>query len=262
METYLAQFGVQEIDYRYHWMVVNSRCFLWEYAIARRKPKLQVNRDDCLALVPWGDYFNHTDREEDGFKVSMNPTGFIVTARKDYAGGDEVLGSYGSHRNDYLFAEYGFTMNTNVHEYIQLDEVIFRHLDPSQTRLLQDMGYYGKYSLYGPDLASQSVANLRINCCFRTEIALAAMLWPPRRVRQLSTRAGNLDISAQSGFRDKWFDIVQVLRDDMTSKLHQLRERSFSGEAIPTSLLGIWTNKVDFLNNVLNHTHVHNDMSL
>jgi len=50
--------------YRYYWLVVNTRCFYWVYfrkaqQMARKGKKLA--RDECLALVPWGDYFNHAD---------------------------------------------------------------------------------------------------------------------------------------------------------------------------------------------------------
>jgi hypothetical protein len=50
--------------YRYYWLIVNTRCFYWVYFrkardLAKRGKKLA--RDECLALVPWGDYFNHED---------------------------------------------------------------------------------------------------------------------------------------------------------------------------------------------------------
>lgn len=51
--------------YKYYWLIVNTRCFYWAYFKrardeARKGKKLP--RDECLALVPWGDYFNHADQ--------------------------------------------------------------------------------------------------------------------------------------------------------------------------------------------------------
>ena len=45
--------------YKYYWLIVNTRCFYWVYFkkakdASRRGKKLP--RDECLALVPWGDY--------------------------------------------------------------------------------------------------------------------------------------------------------------------------------------------------------------
>jgi hypothetical protein len=57
--------------YRYFWIVVNSRCFYWEYAKVvnkaggvvgpwRKKRRVQ-DPNECMALCPVADYFNHAD---------------------------------------------------------------------------------------------------------------------------------------------------------------------------------------------------------
>lgn len=62
--------------YTHAWLLVNSRCFYWDYpfiadvgtgrktgtAGQRRKPKR--DRDDCMAMCPFIDIFNHSDRED------------------------------------------------------------------------------------------------------------------------------------------------------------------------------------------------------
>jgi len=67
-------------DYRYAWLLVNSRCFYWDYSVmndeglyaavhgrvkkAGRAGKLKkLPRDDCMAMCPVMDYFNHADNE-------------------------------------------------------------------------------------------------------------------------------------------------------------------------------------------------------
>jgi hypothetical protein len=54
----------RELDYKYHWALVNSRCYYWAFGKARNPPKGQSSlpRDDCLALCPWVDYFNHDNK--------------------------------------------------------------------------------------------------------------------------------------------------------------------------------------------------------
>lgn len=60
--------------YRYAWLLVNTRCFYWDYPVPakghgakrRRGPASQRKawpRDDCMALCPVMDYFNHANDE-------------------------------------------------------------------------------------------------------------------------------------------------------------------------------------------------------
>ena len=47
--------------FSYYWMLVNSRCYYWPYAKSR-KGTGKIKRlpvDDCMALCPFADYFNH-----------------------------------------------------------------------------------------------------------------------------------------------------------------------------------------------------------
>jgi hypothetical protein len=46
-------------DYLYHWLIVNTRTF--HYTSFARNSKRPSNPDDCMALNPFADYFNHTD---------------------------------------------------------------------------------------------------------------------------------------------------------------------------------------------------------
>ena len=66
-------------EYKYGWLLVNTRCFYWDYPIisaeaggalgeprrkkggARPLTSKKWPRDDCMALCPVIDYFNHAD---------------------------------------------------------------------------------------------------------------------------------------------------------------------------------------------------------
>jgi hypothetical protein len=49
--------------FRYYWLIVNSRCFFWGHINVQRKGTKRIKRsaDDCMALCPFADYFNHED---------------------------------------------------------------------------------------------------------------------------------------------------------------------------------------------------------
>ncbi|KAI9050359.1 hypothetical protein LZ554_005525 [Drepanopeziza brunnea f. sp. 'monogermtubi'] len=94
--------------YLHAWLLVNTRTFYYvsPTASARAAPK---NRDDCMALNPFADYFNHTS-SGNACNVSFSQTGYTVTSTSTppLTRGAEIYISYGPHSNDFLLAEYGF----------------------------------------------------------------------------------------------------------------------------------------------------------
>ena len=48
-------------DFTYYWALVNSRCYYWKYAKSRKPVGGSGQRlpDECLALCPFADLFNH-----------------------------------------------------------------------------------------------------------------------------------------------------------------------------------------------------------
>jgi hypothetical protein len=63
-----AQFPtIQKELFTYTWLIVNTRTFYWEYPdLPTAHPRLpkkraQLTADDCYAMCPFMDYFNHTD---------------------------------------------------------------------------------------------------------------------------------------------------------------------------------------------------------
>ena len=47
--------------YIYYWLLVNTRTFYHELP---RKQTVKTPREDCMALCPFADYFNHADADE------------------------------------------------------------------------------------------------------------------------------------------------------------------------------------------------------
>ncbi|KAJ5639723.1 uncharacterized protein N7484_007585, partial [Penicillium longicatenatum] len=149
-----------ETDWRsfsYHWLILNTRSFYW-VGPDQEPPE---NRNDAMALLPFADYFNHSDVECD---VKFDEKEYTLRATEDYEKGDEVYMSYGSHPNDFLLAEYGFFLEKNESDCIYLDDIVFRDIDnPDKQEELWLNQYYGEYQVtpYG--------------VCYRTEVAACLM---------------------------------------------------------------------------------------
>ncbi|KAG0650498.1 Ribosomal lysine N-methyltransferase 2 [Hyphodiscus hymeniophilus] len=95
--------------YQYNWLLVNTRTFYFTSPLIKlSKP---VNRDDCMALQPFADYFNHADIAS--AEALFSSQGYSIAASCSISKGDEIYISYGNHSNDFLLAEYGFSMESN-----------------------------------------------------------------------------------------------------------------------------------------------------
>ncbi|RJE23211.1 SET domain protein [Aspergillus sclerotialis] len=138
--------------FSYHWLIVNTRSFY--FLMPGQEPP--EDRNDAMALLPFADYFNHSDLSCD---VNFDGDFYVFRAAKCYNEGEEIYMSYGPHPNDFLFAEYGFFLDNNDSEAIYLDDIIFRDLNSSQQDELHLHHYYGEYQVTATGV------------CFRTEIA-------------------------------------------------------------------------------------------
>ena len=162
--------------FTYTWMIVNTRTFYWNYPdlpnshprLPKRKNKL--TSDDCYAMCPFMDYFNHSDV---GCDPQADSKGYQVTADRAYKAGEEVFVSYGAHTNDFLLAEYGFILERNMHDAIPLDHLILPLLNKEQTHALKEDGFYGNYTLF----ASGGTETI----CHRTQAVLRLLVLDSKR---------------------------------------------------------------------------------
>jgi hypothetical protein len=156
---------IHQKEYLRSWLIVNTRTFYFE------SPKMErYLYDDRLALLPVADLFNHAD--SGGCQVSYSTERFIFKTERPYSAGEEVHICYGSHTNDFLLAEYGFTLTTNRWDAVCLDEVILPQLNKIQKAKLEDRGYLGKYIL-----------DLETAGCHRTQVVLRLMCCTPKQWR-------------------------------------------------------------------------------
>ncbi|TGO07454.1 hypothetical protein BTUL_0275g00160 [Botrytis tulipae] len=141
--------------YLYNWLLVSTRTFYYNSpTIETKKPP---SHDDCLALIPLADNFNHAD---DGCEVTSSPSGYKICADRQIAKGEEIYITYGNHSNDFLLAEYGFILVENRWDAVCLDGVILPLFSEKQKQELKEAGFLGKYVLD------------RETICYRTQVAM------------------------------------------------------------------------------------------
>lgn len=153
---------LSEDDYLYNWLIVNTRTFYW-VSPGKKKPPV---RDDCMALAPFADYFNHAD---EGCIVNFGSDGITIIADRTYEKGDEIYISYGPHSNDFLLTEYGFILTENKWDELLLDQVILPELSAKQQKLLEEESFLGNYVLD------------RNMVCYRTQAALMLLCVTPKK---------------------------------------------------------------------------------
>jgi hypothetical protein len=147
-------------DYLHAWCLVNTRTFYYTSPLTSKKHPPPKNVDDCMALLPFGDYFNHSSHPT--ASASFSKTGYTFSTISPIKKGEEIYISYGSHSNDFLLAEYGFVMDENEDDSISLDPQIIPLLSQSQKANLEEERFLGNYVL---DTTSKEV-------CYRTQVAL------------------------------------------------------------------------------------------
>jgi hypothetical protein len=143
--------------YLYNWLIVNTRTFYWTIPGIKKVPP----PDDCMALNPFADYFNHADQ---GCLVEYGPMGFKISSDRVYENDEEIYISYGNHSNDFLLAEYGFILSRNKWDEVQLDHILLAELSTRQRAQLEEVGFLGKYVLDQHIICHRTQVALRLLC--------------------------------------------------------------------------------------------------
>lgn len=165
-EVRLAFPELREDDYRYAWLLVNTRTFYY----STPKTEKLYHKDDRMALQPVADLFNHAD---EGCAVAFDQQSFTIRANRVYEAGEEVFICYGRHGNDFLLAEYGFVLEENKWDEVGIDEPVLSHLSKEQRTDLEDTGFSGNYRLDADTV------------CYRTQVAVRRMCMPVEGWRRL-----------------------------------------------------------------------------
>ncbi|POS87715.1 hypothetical protein EPUL_000310, partial [Erysiphe pulchra] len=160
-------------NYLYAWLLINTRTFYFIPPSKYRSGSNQSNsvpgghysilhRDDCMALNPFSDYFNHNPSPS--ATVQITNRAFEISTTRDIKANEELTISYGNHSNDFLLAEYGFFLDENPWDEVLLDDYIFPLLNSSQKERLECVGFLGNYILDRNSVCYRTQVVLRILC--------------------------------------------------------------------------------------------------
>ncbi|OAL36732.1 hypothetical protein AYO20_04064 [Fonsecaea nubica] len=197
--------------YRYYWLLVSTRTFY--YTPPDMKPEDTPEADECLALVPFGDYFNHSDA---GCKVAYSATGYEFRVEQAVEQGEELYISYGSHPNDFLLVEYGFMLQANKWDEVSLDTVILPLFSEKQKTRLEEAGYLGNYVLDPSSMQDDEVA------CYRTRLALRLLCMPLKKWKECVTYGADEDDEHQSSVHELLQQALKSYLESVDSSLEQI----------------------------------------
>ncbi|KAE8154653.1 SET domain-containing protein [Aspergillus avenaceus] len=139
--------GTEWTAFVYNWLIINSRSFYY-VSPGGEEPE---DWNDAIAMVPYADYFNHEDNA--ACEVRYDNIDYTFRSTKRYEQGEEVYMSYGPHSNDFLFTEYGFTLDTNANDAIYLDDIIFQDLTIQDKKELVHHDSFGNYEVTATELS-------------------------------------------------------------------------------------------------------------
>lgn len=163
-----------EQSFLWAWLCINSRCLYMEIPQAK-------DSADNFTMAPYVDFLNHLSEDQCGIKIDS--LGFHVFTSTSYQPDDELYFSYGPHSNEFLLCEYGFTLDYNKWNYVDITHFISILFSSEQAEFLKAKGYCGDYTVNSEGMS------------FRCEVALATLqeLLPKSSRRLNSFLEGGID---------------------------------------------------------------------
>lgn len=190
-----------EALFKWAWMCVNTRCIYMNIPGT-------TNKVDKVTLAPFADFLNHTCNTGDSVKIDIDGRGLVIQSRVAYKKGDEIFLSYGPHDNATLLTEYGFVVDQNPWDCIDISSSITPKLKKGHVAALYTLNYIG----------DQFTINNDGSPSFRTVMAIAALLEPgldrdvdtiqvPDQMQQIAD--ASLDAADLAGYRSALTTIVE-----------------------------------------------------
>ncbi|KAJ2443304.1 hypothetical protein GGI03_008039 [Coemansia sp. RSA 2337] len=118
--------------YVWSWLVVSTRCI----HLGRRPSSTRhvhstgassssgahsIGSQDNITLAPMLDLLNHNEHASISTLFDSDRREFVIKTNRPFKAGQEVFISYGPHDNLFLLAEYGFVLEHNPYQHLELD---------------------------------------------------------------------------------------------------------------------------------------------
>ncbi|CCC68383.1 hypothetical protein NCAS_0B02990 [Naumovozyma castellii] len=147
------------LEYLHVYFVINSRCLYYEIPIKKNKD-IASN----FTLVPYVDFLNHVPEVGEHCYPSLTTTKHetelkaftIRCGEKGYNQvGEEIFLNYGAHSNDFLSNEYGFVLENNEWNFIDVSEEILEMTEGNLETIsfLKENEYWGDYTINFDDIS-------------------------------------------------------------------------------------------------------------
>ncbi|KAJ2719702.1 hypothetical protein GGI07_005058 [Coemansia sp. Benny D115] len=118
--------------YVWAWLAVNTRCIhLGLHADALAGGACQ----DTIALAPVLDFLNHSEHADVETRFDPRARQFVIRTNRGFRRGEEVFISYGPHDNRFMLAEYGFVLERNPFQTLELDHAVALWIAAAKARL-------------------------------------------------------------------------------------------------------------------------------
>jgi len=88
--------------------------------VSSRVFTMEINGTKTVGLVPYADMLNHATDKTTKYFYNDTLEGFVMKATKDIAQGDAVYDSYGNKDNKRFFLHYGFVLENNPDNEVEL----------------------------------------------------------------------------------------------------------------------------------------------
>lgn len=150
------------------YFIINSRCLYSKVHLKENDVESQ------FTMVPFVDFLNHTEGVDQHCypKVTRNPKAKIEVGAFSLRCGDngystaneEILLNYGPHSNDFLLNEYGFVLQENCWNFIDITDEItdLAGDDPKIVNFLKKHGYWGNYTINHSELSYRALVALSL----------------------------------------------------------------------------------------------------
>lgn len=155
-------------EFLHIYFIINSRCLFFEI------PLKEGDIFSQFTLVPFVDFLNHSDQVDvycyPKFEKRTRPGYFlgkfnIICGVHNYVQpGEQILLNYGAHSNDFLLNEYGFTLDQNKWNYINIDKEIMTIIDQDKKirTYLEEKGYLGDYTINGEEISYRTLVAMSL----------------------------------------------------------------------------------------------------
>uniref|UniRef100_A0A8R1I267 SET domain-containing protein n=1 Tax=Caenorhabditis japonica TaxID=281687 RepID=A0A8R1I267_CAEJA len=104
------------------WHVTNTRCIFVEN---EEHDNVDNSDGDTIAVIPFVDMLNHDPIKFQGVALHEKLNGrYVVQAKRQIMGGEQVFVCYGPHDNTRLLVEYGFTLPENLNTKVLIPQEV------------------------------------------------------------------------------------------------------------------------------------------